>query len=462
MSNKSNLPAALIVGFSQDGEKLCSAGGRISTQPGDALEILEKSNDPAKNSSLIEKVTKSGHNSTVEHAYFNIAFNNVSIMTEQFLIEYRLASFTVKSRRYVDFGTTGYVTPDFQSEDIRRRYESHIEYLLKTYRELTEAGIPKEDARFVLPYCVHSNFYCSMNARELLHVLRGMLYGRGSAFEELYRLGTQLLKQAKTLAPGIFGSFEERKPKKPDQIDLSQWEDAACGDACNAPLVELLHVPEHAEALLAKTALIWGTQLPTEKVEELVKDPNTRNKVIEAVMASSRPRPLESLNYTFRLNRVSLAEVTHIARHRMQNVSFLPLTRVCRETHVLPPSIQANTDCLIPFNEAFQQNARMYHDLQAQGIPEEQLAYLVLSGNTMDVVTTINARELLLFFKLRTCRRAQWEIQKHAGAMLKLLRERSPDLFRSFGPSCYVEGSCPEGRFTCGHYAEVQREYTSD
>ena len=33
--------------------------------------------------------------------------------------------------------------------------------------DLLEAGVPREDARFLLPYAFHSNFYCTLNAREL-------------------------------------------------------------------------------------------------------------------------------------------------------------------------------------------------------------------------------------------------------------------------------------------------------
>ena len=84
-----------IVGYSNCGESLCAAGGRISTQPGDVYDILEKSKDAEKNASLIQKVTKSGHNSVIEHLFFNLAFRNVSVVVEQFMIEFRLASFTV-------------------------------------------------------------------------------------------------------------------------------------------------------------------------------------------------------------------------------------------------------------------------------------------------------------------------------------------------------------------------------
>ena len=109
---------AVIVGLTDTGEQLPAASGRISTQPGTALEILEASKDAQKNANLISKVTRSGHTSTIEHTVFNLAFQNVSVLVEQFVIEFRLASFTVKSRRYVDFGELGYFIPKFESTSI--------------------------------------------------------------------------------------------------------------------------------------------------------------------------------------------------------------------------------------------------------------------------------------------------------------------------------------------------------
>lgn len=106
-----------VLGYSNCGEKMCAAGGRISTQPGNALGIWDKSQDDEKNANLIDKVTRSGHNSTVEHIMFNLAFNDVSVIVEQFMIEFRLASFTVKSRRYVDFYDAGFYVPEFKSEE---------------------------------------------------------------------------------------------------------------------------------------------------------------------------------------------------------------------------------------------------------------------------------------------------------------------------------------------------------
>ena len=100
-------PQAKIISCNTDGEAICASAARISTTSGDAVEIFENARGSEKNRTLIEKVLKSGHKSTLEHAVFTIALRDVSVLAEQFFIEHRLASFTVKSRRYVDFTGQG-------------------------------------------------------------------------------------------------------------------------------------------------------------------------------------------------------------------------------------------------------------------------------------------------------------------------------------------------------------------
>ena len=80
----------------------------------------------------------------------------------------------------------------------------------------------------------------------------------------------------------------------------------------------------------------------------------------------------------------------------------------------------------------------------------------------MDVMTTINARELQLFLRLRTCSRAQWEVREIAVEMLRLLRGSFPELFGKFGPSCYLTGVCPEGAMTCGRSAAVKARFAGE
>ena len=69
------------------------------------------------------------------------------------------------------------------------------------------------------------------------------------------------------------------------------------------------------------------------------------------------------------------------------------------------------------------------------------------------IVVTMNCRELLHFFEERCCMRAQWEIRRLAGRMLKICKRELPAIFSQAGSKCIRLGYCPEGKeFTCGRY----------
>ena len=446
---------AYIIGCTDCGEEVCAASGRISTQSGTALEIFERSHDKEKNRNLINKVTKSGHTSTIEHVFFNIAFENVSVVVEQFMIEFRLASFTVKSRRYVDFSDCGYFVPEFKNEEEKLAYTSTIDKLFSAYSYLTENGVPKEDARFVLPYCFYSNFLCSLNGREMVNVLTAMIYGRGRKIKEIYNLGLSLLEQCREYAPGVFTDFELKGTKYNDEpeFDIPADDNISHSDE----VCEILSVTPDGEKNVARCALIEKGNYSAESIEKIISSKENVSKILSALVKSSRPRALESYNCTVRFNGVSLSTLTHFARHRIQNICIPNLIKADRNNYVLPETIKANQKLLDIYNDAFRSMIELYENLKTKGYDEDVLIYCVLSGNTVDIVTTMNARELMLFFRLRSCTRAQWEIQIYANDLLKKLRTLSPDLFSLYGPSCYVLGYCPEGKMTCGRASEIKK-----
>ena len=447
---------AIVLGLTDTDEKIPAASGRISTQEGDASEIFAKSQDKEKNAKLIQKVTRSGHNSTIEHTVFNLAFQDVSVFVEQFLIEFRLASFTVKSRRYVDFRKCGFYVPFLGKKELEDKFSETMEYLFNEYTAFVDAGVPKEDARFLLPYCLRSNFYCSVNARELLHILRSMLFGRGSEFKELYDLGMQIYSQIEKLTPGIVTDFYKRRPEKSDKIALGYMFNNYEENNENKKAVELISVFPDAEKCVARSALIWTRQYTPDAVEKIIADEGNVNKIIDCVIDSARPRPLETVNYTFRVNGVSLSTITHFARHRMHSLMVPSLTLTDRKKYIIPETVK-NAGLLERYEKAFAKMNELYEYLKSEGCTEEQVVYCQLSGNTLDIVSCMNGRELMLFMRLRTCTRAQWEIQDFAIEMLRQLREVSPAIFNKYGPSCFVS-SCPEGAMCCGRTAEI-KEY---
>lgn len=436
---------ARIVSHNLDGERVSASAARISTTPGDAYELFDKAADGEANRRLIGKVLSSGHSSVIEHAVFSLAVRNVSVYVEQFFIEHRLASFTVKSRRYVDFAGQGYYIPPELDGAEKEFYCEYMDALFAAYKRLVELDVPREDARFILPYSLCSNFYCTVNARELVHIIAQMKSGRGSTVPELRELARQLEEQLVALFPGVAGyiATAEKACTATAGVPCATLGELRLVPAAEAGGVELLSAPVDPAALIAAASPLTGNA------------PGDAAGLIKA----ARPRELELLNYAYSVHDLTLSGITHLARHRMQTLIVPPLDALDPARVILPDSVSENAEARRVYLAAVE---RAYNTLKAHegdALCRDYRRYFALSGTLADVVSSMNARELLLFFELRTCQRAQWEIRAVATALLRLLRGNCPEVFNAMGPSCVVKGYCPEGRLGCGRTDEIKNKF---
>jgi thymidylate synthase (FAD) len=154
---------------------------------------------------IIKRVTGYGHASVIEHASFTFSIEGVSrAMTHQ-LVRHRIASFTQQSQRYVTYDTLEkYVTPQSISENAEAKdiFDRTLERISETYQKLLNMGIPKEDARFILPNAAKTNIIVTMNARELLHFFNLRCCAR--AQWEIRETAIEMLRQAKKATPALF------------------------------------------------------------------------------------------------------------------------------------------------------------------------------------------------------------------------------------------------------------------
>lgn len=443
-------PHAKIISYNINSTEVCAGAARISTTPGDANEIFEQSKENLKNGSLIEKVLRSGHKSVIEHAVFTIAFWNISAFVEQYLIEFRLASFTVKSRRYVDFSNFGYYIPPELDGDGLTRYRHYMDSLFSAYETLLRLNVPKEDARFVLPYSFRSNFYCTLNARELSHVIRSIRRGRGRMIPELRDLADQLAAQIEAVFPWLLSELSASPPEAQTDgapADTFQLDASPCFvEARDTGTVKLVGAPSDPIGIL-RAAHAAGA-------------PNSGQSFsVDGLLASARPRELEQLTYSFSISDVTLSGITHIVRHRMQSVIVPPIQSVNHSRYIVPDSIKNEPAARDAYRHALETAHRALWEIAARPSLKKYGYYFAVSGNMMNLMTTMNARELKLFIQLRSCNRAQWEIRKIAVSVLRQLREHCGALYDRFGPSCYLLGRCPEGALTCGKMDEVRSAF---
>ncbi|MCL4557446.1 MAG: FAD-dependent thymidylate synthase, partial [Deltaproteobacteria bacterium] len=125
---------------------------------------------------------------------------------------------------------------------------------------------------------------------------------------------------------------------------------------------------------------------------------------------------------------------------------------------IVPESIAKDPGMDAKFAELSKSALGLYLEMLENGIPAEDARYILPGAVNTRIIVTMNARELLHFFRLRTCLRAQWEIRAMAVEMLRLARPAAPVIFRKAGPAC-ISGPCPEGDFYCGKLREVRAFY---
>lgn len=154
--------------------------------------------------SALRKALKGGHESVIEHASVTFLVEGVSRALLAQLTRHRIASFSVQSQRYVDMTGFDAVIPDSiaQSEALAVHYSSLMGEINGFYRSLCDAGVPKEDARMVLPNACETRLGMTMNCRELRHFFALRTCNR--AQWEIRQLADAMLERCKRIAPIIF------------------------------------------------------------------------------------------------------------------------------------------------------------------------------------------------------------------------------------------------------------------
>ena len=220
----------------------------------------------------------------------------------------------------------------------------------------------------------------------------------------------------------------------------------------------LYHTPDPQRAMAAAARLCYAPIGAAELLESM-SDEAVR-KVLRTVITSGHHSALEHASYTFAIDGVSRAMTHQLVRHRLASYNQQSQRYVAfadAPEFVIPPSVAADDGARTRFESAVNEAFLAYRDLMELGVPAEDARYLLPNATGTRIVVTMNVRELLHFFTLRCCKRAQWEIRDLALRMLELAEPTAPYVFMDAGAACR-RGACPEGTMTCGEpYAKAPR-----
>lgn len=216
-----------LLQYNPDSEKIVAAAAKLCYSSSEISGILNGL-DSEKIASFIERLMSMGHESPLEHISFTFGIEGVSRSLLAQLTRHRIASYSVKSQRYVNEGKFEFIIPKEieANEEAKKIFLEAMEDDVKAYNRLTEilfekhyadminSGVDEkkakgaaekkaiEDARYVLPNACETKLIATFNARSLLNFFNHRCCER--AQWEIRDLACEMLRLVKEICPVIF------------------------------------------------------------------------------------------------------------------------------------------------------------------------------------------------------------------------------------------------------------------
>ncbi len=216
-----------LLQYTPEPEKLIAAAAKLCYSSSGIDGILDGL-DAQKTEKFLQRLMSMGHESPIEHVSFTFGVEGVSRSLLAQLTRHRIASYSVKSQRYVKEGQFSYVIP----EEIAKIPEAKAEFecamandtasynrladilYARHYADMTASGMDEkkaksaaekkaiEDARYILPNACATSLIMTMNARSLMNFFHHRCCER--AQWEIRALATEMLRQVRAVAPTLF------------------------------------------------------------------------------------------------------------------------------------------------------------------------------------------------------------------------------------------------------------------
>ena len=182
----------------------CPSPADFSPELASAICVGKEGNHPKLGAALSEEsvetlgkglthAVNAGHLGVLEHLSFTWYAEGLSRACTHQLVRHRIASYNQQSQRYCKINTDEdwYVVPDSIAENTAAKelYYRAMNGVATIYKELVKGGIPKEDARMVLPNACKTKIVITMNARAFIEASEKRLCNRAQwEIRELFML----------------------------------------------------------------------------------------------------------------------------------------------------------------------------------------------------------------------------------------------------------------------------------
>ncbi len=482
-----------------------SATGIIteSDVAGDGLDAQIQARKSRNRDALAKSLYQAGHHTTLQHASFQFAMENVSRhFIWAFLHSHPFYNSEQVSQRYVTV-TRGSVTIPVLEPAAQRIYVEAVEGAMAAYRQLDEMLFPlasehyysrfpgrakqrekydkevqkksQEAARYCLPVATQAYLYHTVSGVTLLRYHR--LLAQVDAPAETRHVVGLMVQELLKHDPGFATVLEE-------PIDLASTPEGAylaglpqgAADVLPAKFRQhfdaslegktskLIDWKTHAEIVLAESVreVLGATPdtLSDDAAIALALDPAVNRLHGEDLVLVEHSKILRTLHhphYTFR-KRLSHTADSQDQRHRMTpgsrpalcaQVDFAP-------DYVTPELIRTNERVLASYRQAVEALFAAGRRLVDMGVDRATAAYLLPNATCIRFTESGDLAAIHHKLAMRLCYNAQEEIWKASHEEQLAIRAVHPRLGAHLGPPCDlryragVKPTCPEGPRYCG------------
>jgi thymidylate synthase (FAD) len=377
-----------ILKFAQDIDEESLNNGQLRNKLRDYLDSYVRK--------VFDNTLARGHIDVADMGTYLLVGKDVPRLVSLFLCSPHYLSHEQQSLRYSE-PSSFHIPSSLKNTHLGGRALKLIEDAYSTYKQLIEVGIPKEDARSLLPLAVNSNITTIGGGREFTY-LEVVSKNKFVVLPQVVKESiAQILNSVTKIAPEV---FKDRGPN----YDIRRYYPAPQFFVSDNRLVSEAVKKSGQDKVYLLGFHDSGMDLNKEEIFEGVTNGNptlfTNLLHVKAVF----------------LVKFSLEAAHQAIRHRTWNHDFESLyTAAERFDYMVPPSIE-RSKFLNEYHRIVQSFYELYKNVRDEVSKSEAIIFLTNAHYIYDVVE-IDGWNMIGNLPLRTCEKAQWEIRGIAKLM---------------------------------------------
>ncbi len=386
----------------------------------------ESNNVEKRRKRLLNVTLESGHLSVLDQAVYSIYVSDIPRLATMFMVQPIYMSHLQQSMRRVEpYGI--YLPEEIRDKKIIETMEESIDL----YYRMVGAGIPKEDARYVIPLYTSTNIQSVGNLREITHLhLISQQPGIPKVCREIVK---DIIDKINSLYPDLIKNYGEN-------FNLLKY----------YPMPNIFRFEEILVDKLAEEGinrrLLGYTQLIDVDEKELYNALKEKNHPYLMQLRNNTYNVLVKMSFSAFHQAIRQRTLNHIPESIYHALERFDIT--------IPPSI-ARSRFKDEFIHMVKKLYKIYQE-NAKSETEKTLYVGVVSHahNLYDIVR-LDGWNIVGALPTRRCIKAQWEIRRVVGDMILEVKRVNRVLPKYSLPGCITFGKCPE-KYPCEYKEEFE------